>query len=85
MSGDSPEEDGVSIPAGKRAQFEQSLRYNLENLGRTDNPWLGLFVNLTLAATGVAIYYHTTGLVAYAGAVWALINLFGIIKWVFNL
>lgn len=82
---DNSEEYEASIPSGKRAQLEQSIHNLVEWHGRTDSMLFGLLVNLGLALVGVIVYLYADGVVAYAGAVWSLVNLFGIIKWVFNL
>lgn len=70
-------------------KLPHNLRVSITNLwdqlGQSQNILIGLLVNLSLAMTGVAIYLLTSGLVAYAGAVWAIINLIGIVKWVFGL
>lgn len=55
-----------------------------EEFGQTDSPLIGLLVNGGLAATGVAIALAADGWVTYLGVVWAIINLSGIIKWVFQ-
>lgn len=65
------------------------LRMPVENLieefGKVDNILVGLLVNLSLAATGVAIVLLFDGVIAYLGAAWAIINLIGIVSWVFGL
>lgn len=62
------------------------LRISLKNLhedfGSTENPLLGLVINLGLASIGVVIYLEVGGIGAIAGLVWAIINLIGVVKWV---
>jgi hypothetical protein len=64
------------------------LRYSIQNLwsdfGNTDSVSLGLVINLGLAAIGVLIYAFGSGWVAFVGAVWAILNVLGIVKWVFG-
>lgn len=64
------------------------LRYSVQNLwsdfGNTDSVGLGLVINLGLAAVGVLIYAFGSGWVAFVGAVWAILNVLGIVKWVFG-
>ena len=66
-------------------QLTTSVSNLWDEFGGTDNPLLGLGINLALALVGVGIWYVTTGWASYAGAVWAIINLSGIIAWVFGL
>ena len=73
--------------------LKEKVPYNLrlsisnlwEQLGQADNIIFGLLVNLSMALTGVAIVVLFDGIVAFAGAAWAILNLIGIIKWVFGL
>lgn len=62
------------------------LRLSLENLiedfGSTENPLLGLVINLGLAAIGVVVYLELSGIIAIAGLMWAIINVLGVVKWV---
>lgn len=62
------------------------LRVSLENLihdfGSTDNPFLGLVINLGLASIGVVVYLEFGGLAAIVGLMWAIINVLGVVKWV---
>jgi len=62
------------------------LRLSLENLyddfGSTDNPLLGLVINLGLASIGVVAYLELGGVAAIAGLLWAIINVLGVVKWV---
>jgi hypothetical protein len=64
------------------------LRYSIQSLwsdfGNTDSVGLGLVINLGLAAVGVLIYASTSGWLQFAGAVWAILNVLGIVKWVFG-
>lgn len=66
-----------------------SIRYSIGNLwdefGSTDAPLLGLVVNLGLAAIGVLVYSQASGAVAFVGAAWAILNVLGVVKWVFGL
>jgi len=65
---------------------KSDLRVSLENLyedfGSTDNPLLGLVINLGLAAIGVIVYLELGGVVAIAGLLWAIINVLGVVQWV---
>lgn len=62
------------------------LRLSLENLieefGSTDNPLLGLVINLGLAAIGAVVYFQFSGIIAIVGLLWAIINVWGVVKWV---
>jgi len=56
-----------------------------DKLGSTDTPLVGLAINLSLAATGVAVaLLFSNPVVSTVGAAWAILNLFGPIKWVFG-
>lgn len=56
-----------------------------DEFGSTDNIGLALVINGGLAAIGVIAWLALDGVAAYAGLVWAIINLSGILKWVFRL
>jgi len=57
-----------------------------DKLGQSQNIIVGLLVNLSLAATGVAvILLFNDPVISAIGASWAILNLTGIIKWVFGL
>lgn len=62
------------------------LRYSITNLwdmwGRIDSVALGLAINVALALVGVVVYLTTSGWLAFAGAVWAMLNFLGPLKWV---
>jgi len=73
-----------------KEKMPNSLELSISNLweqfGSTDSYIAGLLVNITLAATGVAIMLLFDSLIlSTAGAGWAIFNLIGIIKWVFGL
>jgi len=72
-------------PDGKLNQLQYSISNLWDEFGNVDSVGVGLVVNLGLALIGVVIYWQTTGLVAVAGAIWAILNLLGIIKWVLGL
>lgn len=62
------------------------LQLSVSNLwsefGSTDNILAGLAINLSLALVGVLVWYTTTGWLSFAGAVWAILNVLGIVSWV---
>lgn len=66
-----------------------NLRLSITNLwdmfGNTESILIGLLINLSLAATGVAIALLFDGVVAFLGGVWAILNVIGVVKWVFGL
>lgn len=61
-----------------------SLRNLLEDVGRTDDPLLGLVINLGLASIGVVVYVAAEGVLGIVGLGWAIINFLGVVKWVVN-
>ncbi len=65
-----------------RSDLTLSISNLLDEFGSTESPLVALLINGGLAASGAAVAIATDGWVAYLGIVWALINLFGIIKWV---
>ena len=78
-------DEGIDIPSGRRAQLAQSISNLIAEFGQTDSVGFGLVVNLGLALLGVVVWWATTGIVSYAGAVWAILNLLGIVKLVLRL
>jgi len=79
------DDSDFDVPTRKRDRLTQSISNLWAEFGTVDSVSLGLVVNLGLALIGVVIWWQTTGLVAFAGAVWAILNLAGIIKWVLKL
>lgn len=67
----------------ERAQFAISNLW--DDFGQTDSPLFGFVVNAGLASIGIVLWAFTTGWLSFAGGVWAIINLLGIVAWVFNL
>ena len=61
-----------------------STGYLIDKFARTDNIGLALVINGGLAAIGLVVYLAFDGLLGAAGLVWAIINLLGIVKWVFR-
>lgn len=70
-------------------QSLDDLRLSIASLcgefGSTSNIQLALAINIGLALVGVAVWYLSSGWVAFAGAVWAILNIIGPVKWVFGL
>lgn len=64
-----------------KTQVTQSSLGNLVEL-RSRQWWIPLLVSVLLSATGVGIYIYATGWVAYAGAVWAILNIAPVVQWV---
>ena len=73
------------VPEGKWNQLKYSIGNLLEEWANTDNPILGLVINLGMAAIGVVVWYFTSGIVAFAGGVWAILSILAIVKWVLGL
>jgi len=65
--------DDNSIPDGKLNKLTYSITNLWEDFGRTDSLLLGTVVNVALGALGLAVYIAADGLVAFAGAVWAIL------------
>lgn len=65
------------------------LRLSIANLwdsfGSSDNILLATGINAVCIALGAAVWYLTTGVLAFAGAVFAIISALGILKWVIGL
>jgi len=81
----SDDNDFSDIPTGKTAR----LRYSINNLwdqwGNVDNERLGLVINLGLASFGVLAWVAFSGLLAWAGVAWAVLNIVPVIQWVLRL
>jgi hypothetical protein len=65
------------------------LRYAITNLwdrfGQQDRIGIALAVNLLFTVCGILVYSWGSGLVAFAGAVWAILHVLAILKWVVGL
>jgi hypothetical protein len=68
------------------ANLKLSISNLWDKLGNTDSPGFGLLINLSLAATGVAIVLLVSNpIISLIGAAWAILNLLGVLSWVFGL
>jgi len=80
---------GGQLLAETRAAREDSLRSQLgtmlATLGRTDDYALGLTINAITIALGLGVYAWTSGWLAYAGAVFAILGVLGIVSGVLRL
>lgn len=53
-----------------------------DSFGSSDNILLATGINAVCIALGAAVWYSTTGFLAFVGAVFAIISALGILKWV---
>ena len=61
--------------------IKRSAQFNYSEL--QDLRWEAqLAINLLIAAPGAVVWYYTDGLLAFVGAVWVLLNVLPIVKWV---
>jgi len=81
----SEDSDYSGMPSGRIARVKYSIGNLWDSFGRTDSIGLGVIINLSMIALGVIVFYTTSDLVSYAGAVWALFNSYPFVKWVFGL
>lgn len=70
---------------GALDDLQLSITNLWDEFGSTDSPLFGLVVNGGLAMLGVVVWWATTGWVSFSAGVWAILNLLGIISWVFRL
>lgn len=68
---------------GKCGQLVHSLS-NLTNFARAP-PLAATVINVVCAAIGIGVWHFSTGVVAFAGAVFAILSALGILKWVMGL
>jgi hypothetical protein len=79
------ESDYAGMPSGRIARIKYSISNLWDSFGRTDSVGLGVVINLGMVALGIIVYMATTGLLQYAGVVWAIFNAYPLLKWVFGL
>lgn len=79
MGGDIDWED---VPDTRTGQIRYSVTNLWDEFGHTEHLGLALVVNCGLAALGALVWWRTSGIVAFVGFVWMLINLLGVVKWV---
>lgn len=65
--------------------LRESITNLWEEFGQTESALLGLAINTSLTLVGVAVYLTTDGLLAFAGAVWAILHILAIARWGANL
>jgi hypothetical protein len=68
--------------ADAEEQLDETIRKPTAEKGTTDNWKLGLVVNLAQTALGIALYVLTTGILAWAGIILAVLSVLAIVKWV---
>jgi len=73
------------IPNGTLAKLRYSITNLWDEYGNEESIPVALFINLLFTAVGVGIYLWFDGLVAFAGAVWAILHVLAILKWVVGL
>jgi hypothetical protein len=66
-------------------QLDETVRKPASEKGTTDNWQLGLVVNTAQIVLGVALYVFTSGILAWAGVILAVVAALAIIKWVVGL
>jgi len=81
----SDEDEEYDMPTGRVAQLQYSISNLIEDFGQTDSIGLGLVINLFMVAMGIVIWAAFSGLVAFAGAVFAILHILAIVKWVLGL
>lgn len=73
------------VPKGKMNQLKYSITNLWDEFGRADSPLIGFLVNGLMIALGIGVYVALSGLAAYVGAVFAILNGLAILKWVLKL
>lgn len=77
--------DFQDMPTGRTARLKYSISNLWDQWGNVDNEWLGAVINVGLAMFGVVAFVFGSGLVSWAGAAWAVLNLVPVIQWVLRL
>jgi len=72
-------------PSGKLNRLKYAISTLWNDFGRADHMIVGLAVNVALSLVGVAVFILTSGVLSYAGAVWAIINILPVVQWVLRL
>lgn len=68
------------IPDGKLNKLTYSIGNLWEDFGQSDSLLLATAVNVALGALGLAVYLVADGIVAFAGAVWAILHALAIVR-----
>jgi len=66
-------------------QLDETIREPANDLGKTDNPWFGLLFNGSTAVLGIGVYVAFSGIVAWIGALFAIVSVLSIVRWVLGL
>jgi hypothetical protein len=66
-------------------QLDETIRKPASEKGTTDNWKLGLVVNTAQLVLGIALYMFTSGILAWAGVILAVLSVLAIVKWVVGL
>lgn len=62
-----------------------SISNLVSEFGSTDNVQLATALNVTLGLVGVGVWWATTGIPSFVGAVWAILHFLAIFRWVMGL
>jgi len=81
----SDEDEEYDMPTGRVAQLQYSISNLIEDFGQTDSIGLGLVINLVMVGLGIVVWAAFSGLVAFVGAVFAIVHILAIVKWVLGL
>jgi len=79
------DESAVEVPNSTLAKLRYSITNLWEDYGRQEQIGIAFAVNVGLTIIGTAIYATADGWIAFAGAVWAILHVLAIIKWVVGL
>jgi diacylglycerol kinase len=79
------DESAVEVPNGMLAKFRYSITNLWDRFGQQDQIGIALAVNMLLTVFGILVYIWTDGILAFIGAVWGVLHVLAIIKWVAGL
>lgn len=68
----------------KLANLRQAARNLVHDFGSTQHWLLGMTVNIAGTLLGIGVWYAADGWLGFLGAVWAILHILAIGKWVVN-
>lgn len=69
------------MQADSETQLDETVREPTANKGKTDNWQLGLTLNVLQIALGVVFWIFFSGVLAWIGAILAILSIIAIVKW----
>jgi len=79
------DESAVEVPNSTLAKLRYAITNLWDRFGQQEQIGIALAANLLFTVFGILLYIGTDGLLAFIGAVWAILHVLAILKWAVGL